>query len=105
MRIAKRTDAFLAVSNGPDAIVFLQGGTPQRSGISGSSGRSVCSVKFTAEVKRPPRNVYRNRRLPARRNRTAFGFPPLPSFSMVAEIFRKRRGKARVVPDTFRIVG
>jgi sulfofructose kinase len=30
LRIAKRTDAFLAVSNGPDAIVFLQGGKPQR---------------------------------------------------------------------------
>lgn len=28
--IAKRTDAFLAVSNGPDAIVFLQGGKPRR---------------------------------------------------------------------------
>ena len=30
LRIAKRTDAFLAVSNGPDAIVFLQNGKPQR---------------------------------------------------------------------------
>ena len=29
LRIAKRTDAFLAVSNGPDAIVFLQNGKPQ----------------------------------------------------------------------------
>jgi sugar/nucleoside kinase (ribokinase family) len=30
LRVAKRTDAFLAVSNGPDAIVFLQNGKPQR---------------------------------------------------------------------------
>ncbi len=30
LRIAKRTDAFLAVSNGPDAIVFLQAGKPAR---------------------------------------------------------------------------
>lgn len=30
LRIAKRTDAFLAVSNGPDAIVYLQDGRPQR---------------------------------------------------------------------------
>jgi len=30
LRIAKRTAAFLAVSNGPDAIVFLQNGKPQR---------------------------------------------------------------------------
>lgn len=30
LRIAKRTDAFLAVSNGPDDIVFLHGGKPQR---------------------------------------------------------------------------
>jgi sulfofructose kinase len=29
LRIAKRTDAFLAVSNGPDDIVFLHGGRPQ----------------------------------------------------------------------------
>jgi sugar/nucleoside kinase (ribokinase family) len=29
-RIARRTDAFLAVSNGPDDIVFLHGGKPQR---------------------------------------------------------------------------
>lgn len=30
MRIARKTDAFLAVSNGPDDIVFLQGGKPCR---------------------------------------------------------------------------
>jgi sulfofructose kinase len=30
LRIAKRTDAFLAVSNGPDDIVFLHDGKPQR---------------------------------------------------------------------------
>jgi sulfofructose kinase len=30
LRIARRTDAFLAVSNGPDDIVFLQDGKPQR---------------------------------------------------------------------------
>jgi sugar/nucleoside kinase (ribokinase family) len=30
LRIRKRTDAFLAVSNGPDAIVFLQNGKPAR---------------------------------------------------------------------------
>ena len=30
LRIAKRTDAFLAVSNGPDAVVYLQDGKPQR---------------------------------------------------------------------------
>jgi sulfofructose kinase len=30
LRIARRTDAFLAVSNGPDDIVFLHGGKPQR---------------------------------------------------------------------------
>ena len=29
-RIAARTDAFLAVSNGPDAIVYLQGGALHR---------------------------------------------------------------------------
>ncbi len=30
LRIAKRSDAFLAVSNGPDDIVFLERGKPQR---------------------------------------------------------------------------
>ena len=30
LRLAQRTDAFLAVSNGPDDIVFLDGGKPQR---------------------------------------------------------------------------
>ncbi len=33
LRIARRTDAFLAVSNGPDDIVYLDGGAPRRQAV------------------------------------------------------------------------